>query len=357
MKKLVFCSNSIPRMNFMDKYMFKDSFDGEVIIVTDDRVRNQKSDYLKAQQNWKNNNLRNAKMLALKEDGLYDYCLSQLNLSPINKEYLGKLIFFIGGYLKLYFVRSPKDSMMLCEDDIVLFENPEKLNWNELQSLRYSDIRASLVGDKSGVYNHFKIIQDKKYSKFSNKESCYNQYIEDGNRTSFSSLALYIYTYDENLPEIIKRHVESQNFQRAVLKNAREGNKLFKAGVSTSEEKFWSCYYISRDCKKIENCIIQQGKNEISRPKKFLKANVFAYHYTVIQDKLVFDLFPVLMENGFDEYQKQLKKFEVNDLEGKFVYMNTNVFGKEESCKSVKALRDIKQKSQKKQGLFGLKQD
>ena len=76
-----------------------------------------------------------------------------------------------------------------------------------------------------------------------------------------------------------------------------------------------------------------------------------------MQDKLVFDLFPVLIEKGFDEYQKQLKKFEVNDLEGKFVYMNTNVFGKEESCKSVKALRDAKQKSQKKQGLFGLKQD
>ena len=37
--------------------------------------------------------------------------------------------------------------------------------------------------------------------------------------------------------------------------------------------------------------------------------------------------------------------------------MNISVFGKEESCKSVKALRDTKQKSQKKQGLFGLKQD
>ena len=81
MKKLVFCSNSIPRMNFMDKYMFKDSFDGEIIIVTDDRVRNQKSDYLKAQQNWTNENLKNARILALKEDGLYDYCLSQLNLT------------------------------------------------------------------------------------------------------------------------------------------------------------------------------------------------------------------------------------------------------------------------------------
>ena len=83
MKKLVFCSNSIPRMNFMDKYMFEDSFDGEVIIVTDDRVRNQKSDYLKAQQNWKNNNLRNAKILALKEDGLYDYCLFTREMSEV----------------------------------------------------------------------------------------------------------------------------------------------------------------------------------------------------------------------------------------------------------------------------------
>ena len=81
MKKLVFCSNSIPRMNFMDKYMFKDLFNGEVIIVTDDRVRNQKSDYLKAQQNWTNENLKNAKILALKEDGLYDNYLKETEVN------------------------------------------------------------------------------------------------------------------------------------------------------------------------------------------------------------------------------------------------------------------------------------
>ena len=357
MKKLVFCSNSIQRMNFMDNYMFTDSFDGEIYIVTDDRIKNQKNDYLNQQKAWKNPNLKKAKILALCEDGLYDYCMNQLDLSKINKEYLGKLIFFIGGYLKLYFVRSSEDSMMLSEDDIVLFKNPDILDWNKLQALRYVDLRASMLGDKKGVFNYFRTIQDEKYSKFPDPESCYKQYIEDGNKTAFSSLALYIYTYDEKLPDIIKRHVESSNFQKAVLKNSRLGNKLFKQGVSTSEEKFWSLYYTSRGCKDIDGCIIQQGKNEISRPKKFLKANVFAYHYTVVQDKLVFDLFPVLIEKGFDEYQKQLKKFEVNDLEGKFVYMNTNVFGKEESCKSVKALRDAKQKSQKKQGLFGLKQD
>lgn len=354
MKKLVFCSNSIQRMNFMDNYMFTDSFDGEIYIVTDDRIKNQKNDYLNQQKAWKNPNLKKAKILALCEDGLYDYCMNQLDLSKINKEYLGKLIFFIGGYLKLYFVRSSEDSMMLSEDDIVLFKNPDILDWNKLQALRYVDLRASMLGDKKGVFNYFRTIQDEKYSKFPDPESCYKQYIEDGNKTAFSSLALYIYTYDEKLPDIIKRHVESSNFQKAVLKNSRLGNKLFKQGVSTSEEKFWSLYYTSRGCKDIDGCIIQQGKNEIFRAKKFLTDDIFAYHYTVIQDKHVFELFPVLKNEGYEKYREKLENFKIDELEGKFVYMDVKVFGKEDSCKSVNALREAKQKTKEKIGLFGL---
>ena len=68
----------------------------------------------------------------------------------------------------------------------------------------------------------------------------------------------------------------------------------------------------------------------------------------------MFDLFPVLKSEGYEKYLEKLKDFQVDALEGKFVYMDVKVFGKEDSCKSVNALREAKQKTKEKTGLFGL---
>lgn len=341
MRKLVFVSNSLDRMNIMDRYMFKDEFDGEVYIVTDDRINDQKQAYLQAQKSFNNINLKKATILGLKQDGLLDWCLSQLTeIAEYDKKDLAKFLFFIITFVRMYFVQNENDQMLQCEDDIIMFKNPNDWGWS-LSCLKYGDIRASFLSFKNQVWDFVHcILQDKHYMHIDNADDLYKQYINDHHK-SYSSQAFYIHTYDPNLPHIFCKWIKSPNFQKALKLNRKENNKLFKKGFCTSE-KFMSAYFVSRDAKPITDAVIQLGKSKISNCRSVYERKPLLYHYTVINDHHIMDLLPILMEQGPKAYSQALKTYKLPVMDRKFVYMDMDVLGGERGVCSLYKMNNIK---------------
>lgn len=324
-KKLVIICNSLSRLKLYDKLSFRDEFNGEVFIVTDDRY----TETYKELENFLvkeavNINLRKAKLVLFMRD-MYEYIRDKVEPGQY-EDALRNMLFTITATSHIYFCRNVEDIAFIIEDDVVLFKNPinmmDGLTACSVHNLPFSaelneklKIMFKLQGDdiieKINMDENdpdFAVNLDKKYGKLIGQ-------------------ATTIWTYLPDFPKYMRDFLNLDFTVKNINYNRNHNCKLYHRGFTFMLERMVGCFLIAHGAKFFteEQLTMQDRSKFIYNAKKIAEGKVGAYHYTIISDNYVNKWLPYLLENGYDKYKEATKGLEETSREAKYAYMDTKL--------------------------------
>lgn len=316
-KKLVYICNSLDRLKLLDKLNFKDKFNGELYIVSDDRYMTSYIDIKNYIDNQAINiNLKESKQVLLKRDIL------PFVLKDLDKKYqmiLSKLLFACTTLTHLYFTRKEDDLTFVVEDDCVLFKNPEPI----MTGLRCSRSFKYPPNIQESIQNFFYLYGPEVFEKMGIKSGSTFMVEYKEKYGKILSQATTCWTYQPDFLYWICKWLDLPQTIRNINYNIAHNCKLWHKGFAGMSEEFMASYLIYRDTGYFdENEITTQGRdNKITNAKNIAEGKVTGYHYTIINDEYVNSLLPILVEKGLDEYNKCHKEYNY-EKHSKFAYLD-----------------------------------
>lgn len=316
-KKLVYICNSLDRLKLLDKLNFKDRFNGELYIVSDDRYMTSYIDIKNFIDNEATNiNLKESKQVLLKRD------IFPVVLKDLDKKYqtiFTKLLFACTTLAHLYFTRSEEDLTFVVEDDCVLFKNPESI----MTGLRCSRSFKYPPNVQQPIQNFFYLFGPGIFEKMGVKSgpTFMDEYKEKYGK--ILSQATTCWTYQPDFLQWFSKWLDLPQTIKNINYNINHNCKLWHRGFAGMSEEFMAAYLIYKDTDYFnDNEITTQAReNKITNAKDIADGKVIGYHYTIINDEYVNELLPILVSKGYIEYLKCHKEYKYNK-HSKFVYLD-----------------------------------
>lgn len=325
-KKLVIICNSLERLKLYDKLSFKDEFNGEVYIVTDDRYKETYKEIEKFIQEEANNiNIKKAKVVLFIRD-MYEYIKEQVQPGQY-EDALRNMLFTITATSHIYFCRDEEDIALIIEDDVVLFKNPiDGMNGLKACSVYNLPFSAEMneklkeflvMAGGPQVFN--KIGMDENDPNFAvNLDKKFGKLIGQATTT---------WTYLPDFPRYLREYLHMPATVKNIEYNRKHNCKLYHRGFTFLLERLVGCFLIASNTGYYteEELTMQDRTMGIYNAKNIAEGKIGAYHYTIIADNYVYQWLPYLLENGYDKYKEASKGLEETSREAKYAYMDTSL--------------------------------
>lgn len=325
-KKLVICCISMDRLRLLDKLYFKDEFNGEVYIITDDRVNDNSLPIIEFLKNEATNiNLKKAKLIYYAKD-MFPYIAEQVQPGEY-EDALKYMVFSMTCCSSIYFCQSPNDLAFIVDDDVVLFKNPEYLMDGKF---RVEAVRTfpPASGRNETITSYYKILPEDVFDIIGideNDEDFMGKL--DAKYGKVISQPTTIWPYLPDLPKFLHDFLYLPSTVKHTLQNRKKNCKLYQVGFTFLVERLMGAIQLYHKCTfYTESDMITQDRSAfIRKAREISEGKVTAYHYTVISDKYVQKWLPYLMENGYDAYKQATKGLEETAKNHKYEYLDPNL--------------------------------
>ena len=325
-KKLVICSISMDRLRLLDKLYFKDEFNGEVYIITDDRIQDNSKPIIDFLQNEATNiNLKKAKLVYYARD-MFPYIAEKVQPGEY-EDTLKYMLFSITCCSSIYFCRTEEDLAFIVDDDCVLFKNPEYLMDGKL---RVESVRTFPpgTGRDETVISYYKLLPPDVFDIIGIDENDPN-FMEklDKKFGKVVSQPTTVWTYLPDFPKFLHDYLYLPSTIKHTIQNRKKGCKLYQFGFTFLVERLVGAIQLYHKCEfyNDKDMCTQDRSPFIRKAKDISEGNVTGYHYIVISDKYVHKWLPFLMERGYEEYKKATKGLEETAKNHKYEYLDPNL--------------------------------